>query len=76
MVVPEEVSCILEMVSEYLKAPCPITSLSDLQGPTHPEGLKQPLGEEGEGKGRREAHQVSWLGECTLMLDFGGFQCN
>uniref|UniRef100_A0A3Q2Q1M7 LON peptidase N-terminal domain and ring finger 4 n=1 Tax=Fundulus heteroclitus TaxID=8078 RepID=A0A3Q2Q1M7_FUNHE len=28
--VPEEVPCILHLVSEYLKEPCPITTLSDL----------------------------------------------
>lgn len=59
MAVPEDVSCILQVVSEYLKEPCPITSLSGSQGPTHPEGPKHPHGDEGEGKGRREAHQVS-----------------
>lgn len=59
MAVPEEVSCILQLVSEYLKEPCPITSLSGSQGPTHPEGFKHPPGEEGEeGKGRRDAQQV------------------
>lgn len=72
MAVPEEAACILQMVSEYLKEPYPITSLSGSQGPTHPEGLKNPFREEGESKGRREAHQVSWLGGCTLMLGFGG----
>uniref|UniRef100_A0A3Q3FF10 LON peptidase N-terminal domain and ring finger 4 n=1 Tax=Labrus bergylta TaxID=56723 RepID=A0A3Q3FF10_9LABR len=32
MAVPDEVSCILQVVSEYLKEPCPITSLSVSQG--------------------------------------------
>ncbi|GLD61975.1 LON peptidase N-terminal domain and RING finger protein 1-like protein [Lates japonicus] len=70
MAVPEEAACILQMVSEYLKEPYPITSLSGSQGPTHPEGLKNPFGEEGEGKGRREAHQVKHdTGtECCLSL--------
>ncbi|XP_071373790.1 LON peptidase N-terminal domain and RING finger protein 1 isoform X2 [Centroberyx affinis] len=71
--VPEEVPCILQVVSEYLKGPCPITSLSGSQGPTHPEGLKHPLGGEGEGDGRREAHQGSRVKhgtstECCLSL--------
>uniref|UniRef100_UPI003AAD150C LON peptidase N-terminal domain and RING finger protein 1 isoform X2 n=1 Tax=Centroberyx gerrardi TaxID=166262 RepID=UPI003AAD150C len=73
MAVPEEVPCILQVVSEYLNGPCPITSLSGSQGPTHPEGLKHPLGGEGEGDGRREAHQGSRVKhgtstECCLSL--------
>ncbi|XP_062249758.1 LON peptidase N-terminal domain and RING finger protein 1 [Platichthys flesus] len=70
MAVPEEVPCILQVVSEYLKEPCPITSLSGSQGPMHPEALKHPLGEEGEGKGRRETHQVKHDSgtECCLSL--------
>ncbi|XP_034738886.1 LON peptidase N-terminal domain and RING finger protein 1 isoform X2 [Etheostoma cragini] len=56
--VPDEASCILQVVSEYLKGPCPITSVCDSQGPSHPEGLKHSCGDDGEGKGRREAHQV------------------
>lgn len=59
MAVPEEVPCILQAVSEYVKEPCPITTLSGLQGPNYSEGLKHPLGDKGEGKGRREGHQVS-----------------
>lgn len=55
--VPEEGSCILQVVSEYLKGTCPITSLSGSQGPTHPDN--QACGDDGEGKGRREAHEVS-----------------
>lgn len=70
--VPEEVPSILQLLSEYLKEPCPITSLSGSQGPTHPEGLIHPGGDEMESNGRREAHQVSWLGECTGILSFGG----
>lgn len=59
MAVPDEVSCILQVVSEYLKEPCPITSLSGSQGLTHPEVLKRPThGDEGEGIGNREAHQA------------------
>uniref|UniRef100_A0A3Q3LWV9 LON peptidase N-terminal domain and ring finger 4 n=1 Tax=Mastacembelus armatus TaxID=205130 RepID=A0A3Q3LWV9_9TELE len=57
MEVPEEVSCILQVVSEYLKEPCPITSLSGSQGPTLPEGLKHPHGDKAEGHGRREVNQ-------------------
>uniref|UniRef100_A0A668AUQ9 LON peptidase N-terminal domain and ring finger 4 n=1 Tax=Myripristis murdjan TaxID=586833 RepID=A0A668AUQ9_9TELE len=73
MAVPEEVPCILQVVSEYLKEPCPITSLSGSQGPTHPESLKHPLGDEGESDGRREVHQASRVKhgtstECCLSL--------
>ncbi|TMS17817.1 LON peptidase N-terminal domain and RING finger protein 2 [Larimichthys crocea] len=72
--VPDEVPCILQVVSEYLKEPCPITSLSGSQGPTRPEVLKRPPhGDEGEGKGNREAHQGSKVKhdsgtECCLSL--------
>ncbi|XP_031158371.1 LON peptidase N-terminal domain and RING finger protein 1 isoform X1 [Sander lucioperca] len=74
MAVPDEASCILQLVSEYLKGPCPITSVSDSQGPSHPEGFKHLCGD--EGKGRREVHQVSWGSkvkhdtgtECCLSL--------
>lgn len=59
--VPEDVSCILQVVSEYLKEPCPITSLSGSQGPTHTEGLKHTLGGETESKGRRDTRQVDWV---------------
>lgn len=59
MSVPEEVSCILQMVSEYLKEPCPITSLSGSQGPTPSDGLKHPQGDDGEAKVRRQANQVN-----------------
>ncbi|XP_069552962.1 LON peptidase N-terminal domain and RING finger protein 1 [Brachyistius frenatus] len=70
MSVPEEVPCILQVVSEYLKEPCPITTLSGSQGPTHMEGLKHPHGDKGEGKGRKEAHQVKHDAgtECCLSL--------
>ncbi|XP_042349018.1 LON peptidase N-terminal domain and RING finger protein 1 [Plectropomus leopardus] len=73
MAVPEEVSCILQVVSEYLKGPCPITSLSGSQGPTYPDGLKHPRGDEGDVKGKREAHQGSKVKhdtgtECCLSL--------
>lgn len=71
MAVPDEVPCILQVVSEYLKEPCPITSLSGSQGPTRPEVLKRPPhGDEGEGKGNREAHQVRRMfniSMCALM---------
>lgn len=49
--VPEDVPRILQVVSDYLKASCPITSLSSSQGPAQSEG-KHPLQE------RREAQQV------------------
>ncbi|XP_069026874.1 LON peptidase N-terminal domain and RING finger protein 1 [Embiotoca jacksoni] len=70
MSVPEEVPCILQVVSEYLKEPCPITTLSGSQGPTHMEGLKHPHGDKGEGKRRKEAHQVKHDAgtECCLSL--------
>lgn len=75
MAVPDEASCILQLVSEYLKGPCPITSVSDSQGPSHPEGFKHLCGD--EGKGRREVHQVSWVRRmlmalvCTVTLGYG-----
>lgn len=56
--VPEELSCMLQVVSEYLKEPCPITSLSGSQGPAYHEDLSHPHGEENEGKGNRQAPQV------------------
>ncbi|KAM6952714.1 LON peptidase N-terminal domain and RING finger protein 1 isoform 1-T1 [Lycodopsis pacificus] len=65
MAVPDEVSCLLQVVSEYLKGPCPITSLSGSQGPTHPEGLQRSRGDDGEG---REAHQHDTGTECCLSL--------
>ncbi|XP_068447707.1 LON peptidase N-terminal domain and RING finger protein 1 [Clinocottus analis] len=68
MEVPNEESCILQVVSEYLKGPGPITSLSGSQGPTHPEGLKHPRGDDGEGKEGREAHQHDTGTECCLSL--------
>uniref|UniRef100_A0A3Q0S534 LON peptidase N-terminal domain and ring finger 4 n=1 Tax=Amphilophus citrinellus TaxID=61819 RepID=A0A3Q0S534_AMPCI len=68
--VPEEVPCILQVVSEYLKEPCPITTLSGSQGPIHAEDLKHSHGDKGEGKGRRDGHQVKHdTGtECCLSL--------
>ncbi|XP_067104320.1 LON peptidase N-terminal domain and RING finger protein 1 [Osmerus mordax] len=75
MAVPEEVHCILQVVSEYLKEPCPITSLGGSQGPTHShththththkhsEGHRFPPPpeekEEGEANGRLESLQTS-----------------
>lgn len=70
MSVPDEVSCILQMVSEYLKEPCPITSLSGSQGPTPSDGLKHPQGDDGEAKVRRQANQVNSKGQnfhCTII---------
>lgn len=68
--VPEELSCMLQVVSEYLKEPCPITSLSGSQGPAYHEDLSHPHGEENEGKGNRQAPQVKHdTGtECCLSL--------
>ncbi|KAF7666133.1 hypothetical protein LDENG_00119550 [Lucifuga dentata] len=70
LAVPEEVSCILQVVSEYLKEACPVTSLSGFQGSMHTESLKHPHGND---KGRRETHQGSRLkhdtsAECCLSL--------
>lgn len=67
--VPEEVPCILQVVSEYLKEPCPITTLSGSQGPIHAEGLKHSHGDKGEGKGRRDAHQVNLSHEVSVVLE-------
>ncbi|KAF6738074.1 LON peptidase N-terminal domain and RING finger protein 1 [Oryzias melastigma] len=63
VVVPEDVSCILQVVSDYLKVSCPITSLSSSQGPMQSEG-KHPLRE------RREAQQGKHESgsECCLSL--------
>lgn len=58
MSVPDEVSCMLQMVSEYLKEPCPITSLSGSQGPSSCEGLKQTHADDTAAKARRQANQV------------------
>ncbi|KAM6923480.1 LON peptidase N-terminal domain and RING finger protein 1 [Xenentodon cancila] len=61
--VPDDATCILQVVSEYLKEQCPITSLSGSQGSMPGEG-KHPHGE------RREAHQMKHdTGtECCLSL--------
>lgn len=64
---PDEVSCILQVVSDYLKDPCPITSLSGSQGPTHPESLKHPQGDDTETRERREAHQVNST-QCLYVM--------
>ncbi|XP_029972156.1 LON peptidase N-terminal domain and RING finger protein 1 [Salarias fasciatus] len=68
--VPDEVPCILQVVSEYLKEPCPITTLSGSQGPTHAESLLHPHHGEKAEDGRREAHQVKHDSgtECCLSL--------
>ncbi|XP_030001057.1 LON peptidase N-terminal domain and RING finger protein 1 [Sphaeramia orbicularis] len=71
---PEEVSCMLQVVSDYLREPCPITSLSGSQGlSSYHEGLKHPQGDDRDAKGRREAHQASKVKhdvgtECCLSL--------
>lgn len=64
---PDEASCILQVVSDYLKDPCPITSLSVSQGPTHPESLKHPHEDDVETRVRREAHQVNST-QCLLVV--------
>lgn len=68
--VPEELPCILQLVSEYLKEPFPITSLSGSQGPAHHESISHPQGAEGEAKARREPLQMKQdTGtECCLSL--------
>lgn len=58
MSVPDEVSCMLQMVSEYLKEPCPITSLSGPQGPSPCDGIKQTHSDDTAAKVRRQANQV------------------
>lgn len=59
MLVPDELSCILQLVSEHLKEPCPITNLSGTQGPAQQEGIAQPTGNLRKASGRRQAHQVN-----------------
>lgn len=59
MLVPDELSCILQLVSEHLKEPCPITNLSGTQGPTQQEGIAQPTGNLRKASGRRQAQQVN-----------------
>lgn len=59
MLVPEELSCILQLVSEHLKEPCPITNLSDTQGPAQHEDLMHPTGNGRKASGKRQAHQVN-----------------
>lgn len=68
MSVPDEVSSMLQMVSEYLKEPCPITSLSGSQGPTPGEGLKHAHGDDGAAKVRRQANQVETDEQDVLWL--------
>lgn len=59
MLVPDELSCILQLVSEHLREPCPITSLSGTQGPAPHEGLVHPAGNGRKTSGRRQAQQVN-----------------
>lgn len=68
--VPEELPCILQVVSEYLKEPFPITSLSGSQGPAYHDSISHPQGAEGETKARREPLQVKQDAgtECCLSL--------
>ncbi|XP_056129310.1 LON peptidase N-terminal domain and RING finger protein 1 [Lampris incognitus] len=73
VVVPEEVPRILQVVSEYLRGPCAITSLSCSQGTAQAEGLKPPQGDEGVGNEKIEVHQDSRVKhdtstECCLSL--------
>lgn len=68
--VPEELSCMMQVVSEHLKEPFPITSLSGSQGPAYHDAPGHPQGAEGEAKARREPLQVKQdTGtECCLSL--------
>lgn len=59
MLVPDELSCILQLVSEHLREPCPITSLSSTQGPAQHEGLTHPSGNGRKTSGRRQVQQVN-----------------
>lgn len=59
MLVPDELSCILQLVSDHLKEPCPITNLSGTQGPAQHEGLAHPTENGRKASGRRQAHQVN-----------------
>lgn len=59
MLVPDELSCILQLVSEHLREPCPITSLSSTQGPAQHEGLTHPAGNGRKTSGRIQVQQVN-----------------
>ncbi|XP_027864754.1 LON peptidase N-terminal domain and RING finger protein 1 [Xiphophorus couchianus] len=61
--VPEEVPCILQLVSEFLTDPCPITTLSGSQAPTQGEAMHPNVD-------RREAHKMKHDAgtECCLSL--------
>lgn len=73
MSVPDEVPCILQVVSEYLKEPCPITSLSGSQGPTHHKSLKHPHVDEMSTEGKREEHQVNTLMRIETLFVYVGW---
>lgn len=66
--VPEELPGMLQVVSEYLKEPFPITSLSSSQGLAYHDALSHP--QVADGKARREPIQVKQdTGtECCLSL--------
>ncbi|XP_072295916.1 LON peptidase N-terminal domain and RING finger protein 1 [Eucyclogobius newberryi] len=68
--VPEELPCLLQVLSEYLKEPFPITSLSVSQGPSFQEPRGHPRGAEGDVGARRGPPQVTQdTGtECCLSL--------
>ncbi|KAM9377825.1 LON peptidase N-terminal domain and RING finger protein 1 [Pholidichthys leucotaenia] len=68
--VPEEVPCLLQVVSDYLKEPGPITTLSGSQGPTVAEGPNHLQADGGAGNGRTEAYLVKHGSgtECCLSL--------
>ncbi|KAG9346779.1 hypothetical protein JZ751_007097 [Albula glossodonta] len=69
MMVPEEIPRLLQVVSDYLSDPCPITSSV---GPSHGEGPRLSPDEDGDGNGQREKrlcktkHTTS--AECCLSL--------
>lgn len=53
---PEEDSCIMRVLADYLKASYSMTSLSGTQV-THPQGLQYPHGD-AEGNERRDVYRV------------------
>ncbi|KAM8848184.1 LON peptidase N-terminal domain and RING finger protein 1 isoform 1-T1 [Synchiropus picturatus] len=66
ILVPDDVSCIMQVLSEYLKESCPIGNLSSTQGPTRLDPITPAQG----GKGRKEPNQVKndTGSECCLSL--------
>ncbi|KAI1898402.1 hypothetical protein AGOR_G00071960 [Albula goreensis] len=71
MMVPEEIPRLLQVVSDYLSDPCPITSSV---GPSHGEGPRLSPDEDGDGNRQREKVQRlcktkhTTSAECCLSL--------